>query len=111
EQASLGGRQTTGAELSQSEKDAIKRQLQRCWNPPVGAIGASDLKATVKFRLDPSGHLDGQPVVETSSGDRVFDETTLRAVRNCNRQGFQLPSDKYDAWGEVTINFDPRDMF
>lgn len=111
EQAALGGRQTTGAKLSQSEEDAIRRQLISCWNVPAGAIGASDLKTTIRFRLDPSGTLEGQPAVEKSSGDRVFDDSTLRAVRVCNQRGFQLPADKYDAWAEVTVNFDPRDMF
>lgn len=111
DQASLGGRQTTGTQLSQSERDAIIAQLRNCWNVPAGAIGASDLKNTVKFQLDPSGTLQGQPSVTSSSGDRVFDDSTLRAVRVCNQRGFQLPSDKYDTWAEVTVNFDPRDMF
>lgn len=111
EQAALGGRQTTGAKLSQSEEDAIRRQLISCWNVPVGAVGASDLRTTVRFKLDPSGTLEGQPAVEKSSGDRVFDDSTLRAIRVCNQRGFQLPADKYDTWSEVVINFDPRDMF
>ncbi|MCO5148092.1 MAG: TonB family protein [Aquamicrobium sp.] len=111
DEAALGGRQTTGAKLSQSEEDAIRRQLISCWNVPAGAIGASDLKTTIRFRLDPSGALEGQPAVEKSSGDRVFDDSTLRAVRVCNQRGFQLPADKYDAWADVTVNFDPRDMF
>ena len=111
EQAALGGRETTGAKLSQTEEDAIRRQLQACWNVPAGAVGASDLRTTVKFRLDSTGTLEGQPAVHTSSGDRAFDDSTLRAVRVCNQRGFQLPADKYAAWAEVTVNFDPRDMF
>lgn len=111
EQAALGGRQTTGAKLSQSEEDALRRQLISCWNVPAGAVGASDMKATIRFRLDPSGTLEGQPAVEKSSGDRAFDDSTLRAIRVCNQRGFQLPADKHDAWAEVTVNFDPRDMF
>lgn len=111
QEASLGGRQTTGAKLSQSEEDAIRRQLQSCWNVPAGAVGGSELKAVVSFKLDPSGSLQGQPTLEKSSGDRAFDDTTLRAVRVCNQRGFQLPADKYDAWAEVKVTFDPRDMF
>lgn len=111
QQASLGGRQTTGAKLSQSEEDAIRRQLISCWNVPAGAVGGSDLKVTVSFRLDPSGTLQGVPSVDKPSGDRAFDDSALRAVRLCNQRGFQLPTDKYDAWAEVTVNFDPRDMF
>jgi colicin import membrane protein len=111
DQAALGGRETTGAELSQSERDALIAQLQQCWNVPVGADGASDLRTTVRFRLDPSGTLEGRPVVEKASGDRSFDESTVRAVQICSQRGFQLPAGKHDAWSEVVVNFDPRDMF
>lgn len=110
-QASLGGRQTTGAQLTQSERDAIVAQLRSCWNVPVGADGSTELKTTVRFRLDPAGTLKGTPVIEKASGNRQFDESTTRAIRLCSQRGFQLPSDKYDTWSEVVVNFDPRDMF
>lgn len=111
EQAALGGRQTTGAQLSQSERDAIIAQLRSCWNVPVGAEGSSELTTKVRFRLDPSGTLQGAPSVEQGSGNRQFDESTTRAIRICSQRGFQLPSDKYDTWSEVVVNFSPRDMF
>lgn len=78
---------------------------------PVGAEGSSDLQTTVRFRLDPSGTLEGSPVIEQASGNRQFDESTTRAIRICSQRGFQLPSDKYNTWSEVVVNFDPRDMF
>src|SRR5690606_14006193 len=62
-QASLGGRQTTGAQLTQCERDAIVAQLRSCWNVPVGADGSSELKTTVRFSLDPGGTLEGAPVI------------------------------------------------
>ncbi|MCV0352328.1 MAG: cell envelope integrity protein TolA [Nitratireductor sp.] len=111
EQASLGGSRTVGSELSRSEKDAIVAQLESCWSPPVGALDSEDLVTKVRFRLDPSGALDGQPTIEKSSGDRQFDESTTRAVRKCSLQGFNLPSGKYDSWSEVVVNFDPRNMY
>lgn len=111
DQAALGGRQTTGAQLTQSERDAIIAQLRSCWNVPVGAEGSDELNTRVRFRLDPSGTLDGVPVVERASGNRQFDESTTRAIRICSQRGFQLPSDKYDTWSEVVVNFSPRDMF
>lgn len=111
EPAALGGRQTTGAQLSQSEKDAIIAQLRSCWNVPVGAEGSSELTTRVRFRLDPGGALEGAPAVEHSSGNRQFDESTTRAIQICSRRGFQLPAGKYDSWSEVVVNFSPRDMF
>lgn len=111
DQAALGGRQTTGAQLTQGERDAIIAQLRSCWNVPVGAEGSSDLTTKVRFRLDPSGTLEGAPVVEQASGNRQFDESTTRAIRICSQRGFQLPAAKYDTWSEVVVNFSPRDMF
>ena len=46
--ASLGSR--NGAQdvrMSQSELDALRGQVAQCWNPPVGAVGAEELKVRV----------------------------------------------------------------
>lgn len=113
EQAALGGRQTTGAKLSQSEMDALRGQIQRCWNVPAGAADAQDLKVSVQFRLDPSGALAGAPQIVAGGGgagiERAAAESARRAVLAC--APYTLPSDKYEAWAEVIVHFDPRDMF
>ena len=113
EQAALGGRQTTGAKLSQSEMDALRGQIQRCWNVPAGAADAQDLKVSVQFRLDPSGALDGAPRIVSGGGgagiERAAAESARRAVLAC--APYSLPSDKYEAWADVIVHFDPRDMF
>jgi len=41
---------------------------------------------------------------------QVAAESAVRAVQRCAPFNF-LPVAKYDAWKEVEINFDPRDMF
>ena len=41
---------------------------------------------------------------------QVAAESALRAVRNCAPYTF-LPVAKYDAWKDVIVDFDPRDMF
>src|SRR5262249_30527757 len=49
EEASLGGDKTNmGTKLSQSEMDALKGQIKRCWNVPAGAADAQDLKVSIK---------------------------------------------------------------
>lgn len=112
-EASLGGRQTTGAKLSQSEMDALRGQIQRCWNVPAGAADAENLKVSVQFRLDPSGALDGAPTIVSGGGgagiERAAAESARRAVLAC--APYSLPSDKYEAWSDVIVHFDPRDMF
>lgn len=114
EEASRGGeRSTGGTTLTQSEMDSLRGQIQACWSPPAGVLDAAELRVSVRFALDQSGRLEGRPQVTTSSGNRQADESAVRAVQRCNIQsdGFQLPADKYAAWRDVVVNFDPSEMF
>ncbi|KQT54338.1 hypothetical protein ASG43_01645 [Aureimonas sp. Leaf454] len=111
ETASLGSRKTTGAKLSRGETDALRDQLSGCWSIPAGVEDGGNLKVSVRFNLNGAGKLDGRPVVDASSGNRVFDESAVRAVQKCDREGFSLPQDKAEIWAEVVVNFDPSEMF
>ncbi|MFU0505036.1 hypothetical protein [Pseudaminobacter sp. NGMCC 1.201702] len=114
EQAALGGDKSTGgSKLSQSEMDALRGQVQRCWNIPAGALDGDTLKVSVKFKLDPSGALEGSPEIISGGGssgvERAAAEAARRAVARC--APYNLPADKYDAWADVIVNFDPSEMF
>lgn len=112
EPASLGSAKgQSNVQMSQSELDALRGQIARCWNPPVGAAGADDLNVRVKVFLTPGGDVDQQPEVLNSSGNpsfRIASESAKRAVLRC--APYALPVAKYDAWKEVIINFDPREL-
>ncbi|MBO6717562.1 MAG: TonB C-terminal domain-containing protein [Rhizobiaceae bacterium] len=108
EQAALGGeRTTTGEKLTQSEMDALRQQLNDCWLRPAG-MSDEDLRTSVRFSLDQSGRLAGPPRIEATSGNRQFDESALRAVWKCDQAGLRVPSDRYEAWAEVLVTFDPE---
>lgn len=113
QQASLGGERNTGAKLSQSEMDGLRQKLSGCWSIPAGVDDASLLKVTVRFHLDRSGMLEGRPEVikggAPAGPGRTAAESAVRAVQKC--APFNLAADKYDAWSEVVVNFDPSDMF
>lgn len=114
DQASLGGsRATSGARLTQTEMDALRGQIQRCWNVPAGAMDADNLKVSVQFRLDRSGGLENRPEIVAGGGAdpvrRAAAESARRAIIQC--APYNLPTDKYDAWAEVIVHFDPKDMF
>ena len=114
EEASLGGDKTTsGQKLSQSEMDALRGQIERCWNVPAGAMDAQNLKVSVQFKLGPSGELEGSPEIISGGGadgiERAAAESARRAVMKC--APYNLPAEKYEAWAEVIVNFDPSDMF
>jgi len=112
EPASLGSR--NGAQnirMTQSELDALRGQVAQCWNPPVGAVGAEELRVRVRFNLSQSGEVSSSPEVINSSGNPAFRAAASSAVRAIMRcQPYSLPISKYEAWQEVIINFDPREM-
>jgi len=114
QEAALGGdRKTTGEKLSQNEMDALRQRLGGCWNIPAGVEDANALKVSVRFRLDRSGNLEGRPEVisggASSGPGRIAAESAVRAVQKC--EPFNLPSEKYETWAEVVVNFDPSEMF
>jgi colicin import membrane protein len=114
DEASLGGKKTTGGtKLSQSEMDALRGQVQRCWNIPAGAADAQNLRVSIRFRLDRSGELEGAAEIIAGGGsggiERAAAESARRAVIQC--APYTLPAEKYETWAEVVVNFDPSDMF
>jgi hypothetical protein len=114
EQAALGGRTTTSGEaLSQSEMDALRGQIQRCWSVIPGMADAADVRVRVSMRLAPDGSIEGQPGVSASGGSegaqRTLSGGALRAVMRC--APYSLPAEKYESWADVVVNFDPSQMF
>ncbi|SFK57182.1 hypothetical protein SAMN04488518_106278 [Pseudovibrio ascidiaceicola] len=110
--ASLGSELgQTNVKMSQSELDALRGQVARCWNPPVGAAGAEDLTVRLQFNLSRTGEVEGQMKVLNSSSNPTFRAAASSAERAVYRCGpYSLPAAKYDAWKTVILNFDPRDM-
>jgi outer membrane biosynthesis protein TonB len=110
--ATLGVTTGNAARLSQSDIDALRAQIQACWNPPVGAENAQELIVRLRIQFRPDGTLSAEPELMNRGGSpyfRVAAESAMRAVRRC--QPYTMPSAKYDIWKDVEVTFDPRDMF
>jgi len=113
--AALGAKKGNNKiKLSQSEVDALRGQIQSCWNV-VGLAGLDDadkLRAKVEFRLDKEGRIDGRPKVVATGGskrtNRTFAGSAKRAVVGC--APYELPADKYEDWADVVVNFSLKDM-
>src|SRR6266513_2695780 len=54
---SLGAPSMIGAQLSQSELDALRARLGQLWNPPAGASNPDELVVLVRIQLGPDGKL------------------------------------------------------
>lgn len=111
--ATLGTASGNAPKLSQNEMDALRARLQQCWNPPAGQADARELVVEVRILFNRDGSLAADPrvVSRVASGyQQVAAESALRAVRRCAPYTF-LPVAKYEAWKDVEVTFDPRDLF
>src|SRR5262249_16633258 len=108
---SLGTSTGQAPALTQSEIDALRAQIQACWNPPAGTADAKELIVRVKILLNQDGWLAAEPVLMNrgSGAFQIAAESALRAVRRC--APYKLPIAKYEVWKDVEVTFDPRDMF
>jgi outer membrane biosynthesis protein TonB len=99
--------------MSMSELTAIANQFIQCWNLPAGAANDYTLKVAVDVALNLDGSLISvalAPEQQNRYGsDMVFQaaaDSAMRAVRKCNPIK-NLPTDKYNSWKEMRLNFDP----
>jgi colicin import membrane protein len=101
----------TNVHMTADELDALRSKLAQCWNPPLGWTDPSQVRVVLMINLNQDGSVAGDPqVVEAPQGQYsdTAPESALRAVRRC--APYILPADKYDAWKQVKVTFDPKDM-
>ena len=97
------------ATMTQSEIDALRSQIQRCWNIPVGWTDPKDVTVTIRFKLNQDGSVNGMPSIQqypASQYGTVAADRAVGAVLQCGP--YQLPVEKYDLWSEVQMRFSPQ---
>ena len=97
------------AKMTQSEIDALKSQITRCWVIPQGWTSPREVTVSVRFQLKPDGTVAGMPeVVEypASQYGPVAGDNAIRAVMQCGP--YALPAEKYDQWKDVQLRFTPQ---
>ena len=103
-----------GPPMTGSEKDAFRVAVSSCWRVDVGSE-AANVTVTVGFALGRDGKVQGEVRQIAGSGgpdtavNTAF-EAARRAILRCQREGFQLPADKYDQWQLIEMTFDPNGM-
>jgi outer membrane biosynthesis protein TonB len=109
---SLGLPRGSAATLTQTEIDALRAQIQACWNPPAGSLDAKELIVRIRLQLHEDGSLSANPTLLNHGSHPIFQiaaESAMRAIKRC--QPYKLPIAKYAVWRDVEVTFDPRDMF
>ena len=104
-----------GPDLTISEKDLVRQQIQRCWNLPAGAKDAHTMIIAIRMIMNADGTVNQARILDQGrmSSDpfyRTMAESALRAALNPRCQPFKLPPEKYERWKTMKLNFDPRDM-
>ncbi len=97
------------AKMTQSEIDALRSQITRCWVIPQGWTSPREVTVSIRFQLKPDGTVAGMPeVVEypASQYGPVAGDNAIRAVMQCGP--YALPAEKYDQWKDVQLRFTPQ---
>ncbi|RME66658.1 MAG: hypothetical protein D6782_03900 [Alphaproteobacteria bacterium] len=93
-----------------------RAQVERCWNPPLGAKNIQDMQVVLLVQFNPDGSLRTAPSfdaavkarIERDPFYRTLAESTQRAVQRC--APLELPRESYEQWREMRLVFDPREM-
>jgi outer membrane biosynthesis protein TonB len=109
-------RHDASQKLSMSELDALKRQIERCWNFPAGARNARDLVVEIRVLVNRDRTVRQASIVDVARMRRdpfyrSAAESARRAVLNPRCSPLKLPPAKYDLWRSMTLRFDPREAF
>ena len=99
------------AQLTLDEEDALRQQIQKCWNPPVGVAGAEKLLIQLRIGLNEDGSVQSNPRLLNSVSHPSFQiaaDSAIRAVLRC--APYDMPAEKYETWRDIKMNFDPSEM-
>jgi hypothetical protein len=104
-----------GSQLTASERDLIIQQIERCWVVPAGARDAQDLNIEIKAVVNPDGTVRQAAIVDGGryAADPFFRaaaDSAKRAILNPQCSPLRLPPDKYEAWHDLDLFFNPKDL-
>lgn len=102
--------------LTAGDVDAIRRQIEPCWNLPAGARDAHKMVVEIKASVAPDGMVRSATIVDRvrATNDPFFRsmaESAVRAMLNPRCQPLILPLETYDQWRNMSLTFYPGEMF
>ena len=104
-----------GLRLTLSEIQAVRRQIQPCWNFPAGAQNAGALRVRITIWLNRDGSVRDAKILDGADTSRNAKLRTaaaagLRAINDPSCSPLKLPPEKFDQWKVLTIDFDPSKL-
>jgi hypothetical protein len=101
--------------MTQNEIDALRARIVACWDIPLGASNADEVRTGVLFHLNQDGTVAGDPEITSRPDGRysqIAPESVVRAIEKC--APYTLPPEKYSGeagWNTVALDLYPRDKF
>ena len=100
--------------MSITEIDALRQHIAKCWNPPIGAKDAENLKIEIEVTMNPDATPRAASIGSRSNLSdpfyRAAAESALRAVNNRRCWPYPLSPETYDQWRDLTLVFDPKEL-
>jgi outer membrane biosynthesis protein TonB len=101
-----------GAQLSQSEIDALRARISSCWSPPPGIDANSKLYVVLRVIFKPDATVAQEPVLVEGTAAALgpaLAESAKRSLLLC--QPFtMLKPEHYDQWKDIELKFDPHEL-
>ncbi len=112
----VGQQAPLGEQLTISELDALRRQLEGCWNVPIGARDIENMIIDVNIIVGQDRVVQQAGIVDkarynSDSFYRAVADTAIRAVYSPSCSPLNLPEGKYEMWKNIIVEFNPREMF
>lgn len=101
--------------LTSNEMNGLRLSVQQCWVVDVGSE-AANITVTVGMSLDRDGRVEGDSItlLGASEGSQtavdIAFQSARRAILRCQKDGYELPIDKYDQWRDIEMVFNPESM-
>ena len=101
-----------GQQGTQGVKDFLRAQIERHWEFDMRDLGAADLVVSIRLELKADGSVGRAEIVDDP---RYSSDPHYRSLATSARNAallsspLHLPPGTYDAFKDITLNFDPRD--
>lgn len=100
--------------LTGGEKEAFSNQVMNCWAVNIGSR-AANVSVIVSMDMQPDGKVvaSSMEMIGYKYGNlsdaKVAFQAARRAILRCQRDGYDLPKDKYEHWRNIELTFDPNE--
>jgi hypothetical protein len=101
--------------VTSGEIDAVRRQIERCWNLPDGARETGNLVVSIRVEMNADGTprsaiIQNAGQMQANPHFQAAADSARRAVLNPRCHPFRLPADKFEHWRTMTLIFNPLEI-